>query len=64
MVNGYKTPNPGSNEALDKGCLCPVLSNAHGRGVGGDGEDFWINGDCPIHGNDVLDLPDSDVDDE
>lgn len=39
-------PNPGSDEALDQGCRCPVLDNSHGRGPG----PFWINGDCPLHG--------------
>ena len=42
-----KLPNPGSNEALEQGCLCPVLDNCHGEGVSGS---FWINADCPIHG--------------
>lgn len=44
-------PNPGSNEALDKGCTCPVLDNGHGNGVLWDGElSFWINAECPLHG--------------
>ena len=41
-------PNPGSDEALDLGCTCPVLDNGHGRGRG-DGQ-FWIMEDCPLHG--------------
>lgn len=43
---------PGSNEAIDKGCACPVLDNGHGRGYLGDGKKFgWvINGTCPLHG--------------
>lgn len=45
-----KTPNPGSDEALEKGCLCPVLDNAHGEGRGLDGSVFWVASDCPIHG--------------
>lgn len=43
-------PNPGSNEAVEKGCTCPVLDNAHGKGARGDPDLFWINKDCPIHG--------------
>lgn len=39
--------NPGSKEAQDKGCTCPVLDNNHGNGVNGS---FWMNGDCPLHG--------------
>ena len=55
-----KLPNPGSDEALDMGCTCPVLDNAHGRGAwgsGGDDDDspavFWMSMDCPIHAKDV-----------
>ena len=39
-------PNPGSDEAIDQGCACPVLDNGHGRGPG----PFWINVYCPLHG--------------
>lgn len=51
--------NPGSPEALNVGCECPVLSNGHGIGAYGGAisepdspwkKAFWINGDCPIHG--------------
>jgi len=50
-----KLPNPGSDEALEQGCLCPVLDNNYGRGAsnneaGGHSDIFWINADCPIHG--------------
>lgn len=40
-------PNPGSDEALDLGCTCPVLDNSHGYGYKGI---FVMNGPCPIHG--------------
>jgi hypothetical protein len=43
-------PNPGSDEAKDLGCLCPVLDNAHGKGIDLDGGLFWINQTCPLHG--------------
>lgn len=43
--------NPGSDAAIDRGCICPVLDNAHGQGCykSPDGE-FIINPDCPLHG--------------
>ena len=46
------TPNPGSDAAIKMGCTCPVLDNAHGRGVMGDGEKhgYWITRSCPLHG--------------
>lgn len=42
---------PGSPEAVERGCLCPVLDNAHGAGVAGDGgkKGWWYFGDCPVH---------------
>lgn len=45
-------PNPGSSEAIKEGCSCPVLDNAHGRGVYRDSEGdmvYWLNGNCPVH---------------
>jgi len=47
-------PTPGSKEAGQQGCLCPVVDNNHGKGCGrvdSDGKPmFWINADCPMHG--------------
>ncbi len=44
-------PNPGSDAAVAKGCTCPVLDNARGRGRVYRGTvEFWIDGGCPIHG--------------
>jgi hypothetical protein len=42
-------PPPGSDEALDAGCVCPVMDNGHGRGRGSPPQ-FWVNDDCPMHG--------------
>ena len=36
---------PGSPEAHDKGCKCPVMDNEDMP----DGRK-WVNGDCPLHG--------------
>ena len=43
-------PNPGSDEAGDLGCTCPVLDNSRGQGWMCQGDLFWIAGDCPLHG--------------
>lgn len=40
---------PGSDEAIAKGCLCPVLDNNHGRFPPAPPDHWWINEDCPIH---------------
>jgi len=52
MSDTSPDPKPGTDEALDAGCRCPVLDNAHGRGrPGPDGEpEWWVNFDCPLHG--------------
>lgn len=50
--------NPGSPDAVDLGCSCPVLDNSHGQGIfNGSIRDkitgevlFWINAECPLHG--------------
>lgn len=46
-------PNPGSDEAVEQGCTCPVLDNARGRGAWGSSVEnaiFWRREDCPLHG--------------
>lgn len=53
-----KRPNPGSDEAIALGCICPVLDNAHGEGARGPGT-FWVNRDCPIHGTKEETCPES-----
>ena len=44
------TPNPGSDEAAKLGCTCPMIDNHHGLGAHGEGNQFWIADDCPLHG--------------
>lgn len=49
-------PKPGSDEALKHGCTCPVVDNAHGKGIPhGDEVLFWVDADCPIHGIQPID---------
>jgi hypothetical protein len=45
--------NPGSDEAIKAGCLCPVLDNAHGKGYMGMPEVFVMQENCPIHGTEA-----------
>lgn len=46
-------PNPGSEEAQEQGCICPVMDNNHGQGIpdGKGGYVFWMNDNCPVHAN-------------
>ena len=46
---------PGSPEAYANGCKCPILDNAHGKGIGGG--HYWISEKCPIHANGKDTLP-------
>lgn len=58
MTKSNKQPNPGSDEAVKLGCRCPVLDNAHGQGAygtSGGAAVFWVNNDCPLHANQVID---------
>jgi hypothetical protein len=45
-------PNPGSFEAVEQGCMCPMVDNNYGRGNGlKDGYPvFVVYEDCPLHG--------------
>lgn len=48
-----KTPNPGSDEAGEMGCICPVLDNGHGNEkLGRSRRGFWIDERCPVHAGD------------
>lgn len=42
-------PNPGSIEAVSKGCICAVIDNGHGRGFRGDPNVFVYTVGCPVH---------------
>ena len=41
--------SPGSNAALEAGCVCPVLDNEHGQGYMGVPGQWVIVEDCPVH---------------
>lgn len=42
--------NPGSKEAIAKGCTCSVMDNAHGQGFILNGQRvFWYSEGCPVH---------------
>lgn len=47
--------NPGSAEAIKKGCTCPRIDNHYGKGVPRKNNDnmFWINIECPLHADGV-----------
>ena len=45
------TPNPGSDEAVEMGCICPIMDNHYGKGYMGNPDVFIYNSDCPVHTN-------------
>lgn len=46
-------PNPGSDDAIDLGCTCPVMDNGHGKGSYWGPNTFIYSGSCKLH-NEVL----------
>lgn len=52
-----KVPNPGSKEAVKKGCCCPIMDNRRGTGMYIDGNGmqiFVISEECKLHGRKKL----------
>lgn len=43
------TPKPGSDTALNAGCICAVLDNNHGKWAPWPPDGWWITGGCPVH---------------
>ena len=53
MKHRPDTPPPGSDAAVTRGCLCPRIDNARGRGYVRTGENGWLCvmvEECPLHG--------------
>ena len=46
---GGIVPNPGTQEAIDAGCICPVMDNHYGRGYMGMEDVFIYTAGCPVH---------------
>lgn len=47
--------NPGSPDAVREGCQCAIIDNHYGAGIILNGkQEFWISGDCPLHGLDIM----------
>ena len=42
-------PNPGTDEALLMGCLCPVINNNRGRIPPFPPDSWWLTPGCPLH---------------
>lgn len=43
------SPAPGSKQAKEWGCWCPVLDNNHGKFAPFPPNDWWITEGCPLH---------------
>lgn len=41
--------NPGSDEARERGCICPVMDNNHGKRAPWPPDGWWITEACPVH---------------
>lgn len=51
-------PNPGSDEAIELGCICAVLDNNHGKYAPYQPDGWWITAGCPLHGDAFADSDD------
>ena len=47
--NSDIVPNPGTQEAIDAGCICPVMDNHYGQGYMGMEDVFIYTAGCPVH---------------
>lgn len=50
MSEDRQTPAPGSDEAVNQGCLCARIDNHYGRGYRGNPGEYVQRPDCPVHG--------------
>ena len=53
---------PGSEQAVARSCICPVVDNKNGIGayVDTDGNPvYWFSSECTMHGNDEPTPPDT-----
>ena len=48
-----KVPNPGSQDAIDQGCTCPIIDNGHGSDRIGKIRGFYISKGCPLHDKEI-----------
>lgn len=53
MESATIVPNPGSDEAIRRGCVCPRMDNNYGQGYRG-GPGFAIAEECRMHGQQAL----------
>lgn len=51
------SPNPGSAEAREAGCKCPVIDNNYGEWAPAPPDGWWINAGCPLHGHPNFECP-------
>ena len=49
-------PTPGSKEAIEQGCICPVMDNEYGRGYMGQEGVFIYSTGCPVHGDIIKEI--------
>lgn len=42
-------PAPGTEDAQNQGCTCPVMDNEYGRGYHGQAGIYVYTAGCPVH---------------
>ncbi len=53
MMDAATIPRPGSVDARELGCTCPVIDNHHGEGATGPSGDWWYNRACLVHRDEI-----------
>jgi hypothetical protein len=48
-LRGKSHPNPGSDAAIEQGCICPVMDNWRGSDEIGRIRGFVVVVGCPLH---------------
>ncbi len=49
-IQNISIPNPGSDEAIERNCTCPVMDNHYGKGIYFEGKYiFWYDSGCELH---------------
>ena len=53
MIAPKTPPRPGSREALEQGCKCPVMDNEYGKGYMGIDGLYVYTLSCPLHRREI-----------
>lgn len=53
MIAPVEVPRPGSADARELGCTCPVIDNHYGAGATGTWTEWWYNRACLVRRDEI-----------